>query len=82
MNRSGLGIRTLESYDQATDRTDIAWELNAVARALDSRSKMKTWPESDARAMRLPSGLLGHMNSKSNEEMAFQYLHARTASQI
>lgn len=59
-----INIHTLESYDHATDRTDIAWELNAVARALDSRSKINTWPDSDARAMRFPSGLWVHINSR------------------
>ncbi len=59
-----IDIRTLESYDHATDRTDIAWELNAVARALDSRSKINTWPDSDARAMRFPSGLWVNINSR------------------
>lgn len=51
-----MGCLTLESADQASDRTAIACEVNVVDRALASRSKMKIWPVSRASATLRPSG--------------------------
>lgn len=51
---------TLESGDQARERTDIAWEVYVVVSEPDSKSKMNIWPVSDDIAIRLPSGLYIH----------------------
>ena len=56
--------RTVESADQAKDRTAMACELYATWIELVATSKMKIWPASEDMATREPSGLCNTYNQR------------------